>query len=283
MCRWLAYAGRPIFIDTLLFQPCNSLIHQSLSAQRGHVPTNGDGFGLGWYAERPRPGLYRDTMPAWNDINLRSLADQIRSPLFFAHVRASTGTATARVNCHPFRFERWLFMHNGKIGGWRTVRRDLEQLIAPELYAFREGATDSEVFFYLLLTNGAQADAAHAFRESVRQVEAVMAAHGVEEPFRMTAALTDGERLVAARHSSDGASPSLFYATGGDISVDQGSCRFEASRGSVLVLSEPLDGIDAVWREVPEDRLLFASGGEVELVPFGQPADAPVRAATKVS
>ena len=47
MCRWLAYQGRPIPIDTLLFKPVNSLIHQSLSAQRGHVPTNGDGFGLG--------------------------------------------------------------------------------------------------------------------------------------------------------------------------------------------------------------------------------------------
>lgn len=282
MCRWLAYAGRPIFIDTLLFQPCNSLINQSLSAQRGHVPTNGDGFGLGWYAERPRPGLYRDTMPAWNDFNLRSLADQLRSRLFFAHVRASTGTATARVNCHPFRFERWLFMHNGKIGGWQAVRRDLEHLIAPELYPFREGSTDSEVFFFLLLTNGVEADVVHAVRKSVRQVEAAMAAHGVEEPFRMSAALTDGDRLIAIRHSSDGASPSLFYAMGGDISVDRGCCRFEAGGGSVLVLSEPLDGIDAAWREVPEDGLLFAAGGEVELVPFERPAEVSLPVATKI-
>ena len=63
MCRWLAYQGRPIPIDTLLFKPVNSLIHQSLSAQRGHAPTNGDGFGLGWYGDLLKPGLYRDTMP----------------------------------------------------------------------------------------------------------------------------------------------------------------------------------------------------------------------------
>jgi predicted glutamine amidotransferase len=268
MCRWLAYAGRPILVDTLLFKPCNSLIHQSLSAQRGHVPTNGDGFGLGWYGEIRRPGLYRDTMPAWNDVNLRSLAEQIRSGLFFAHVRASTGTATARVNCHPFRHDRWLFMHNGKIGGWPRVRRDLEQLIAPELYPCREGCTDSEVFFYLLFTNGIERDIQEAFRTSVAQVEAVMAAHGVDEPFRMTAALTDGERLVALRHSSDGASPSLFYAVGRDIAVDQGCCSFEPGSGSVLVLSEPLDGIDAAWREVPEDRMLVALGADVALLPF---------------
>ena len=145
MCRWLAYQGRPIPIDTLLFKPVNSLIHQSLSAQRGHVPTNGDGFGLGWYGDLRKPGLYRDTMPAWNDFNLRSLSEQIRSRLFFAHVRASTGTSTARVNCHPFRYDRWLFMHNGQIGGWPIVRRELENLIADDLYPFREGSTDSEV------------------------------------------------------------------------------------------------------------------------------------------
>ncbi|WP_207478491.1 class II glutamine amidotransferase [Arenibaculum pallidiluteum] len=272
MCRWLAYAGQPIFIDTLLFKPCNSLIHQSLSAQRGHVPTNGDGFGLGWYGDLPRPGLYRDTMPAWNDINLRSLAEQIRSGLFFAHVRASTGTPTARVNCHPFRHGRWLFMHNGKIGGWPRVRRDLEVLIAADLYHHREGSTDSEVFFYLLLTNGLEADPERAFRLSVAQVEAVMRRHLVDEPLRMTAALTDGARVMAIRYSSDGQSPTLFHAAGGSLTVDQGQCRFEATRGAVLVVSEPLDAIDAAWHEVPEGRFLVVQDGVVRLEPFAPAA-----------
>jgi predicted glutamine amidotransferase len=268
MCRWLAYQGRPIPIDTLLFKPVNSLIHQSLSAQRGHVPTNGDGFGLGWYGDLRKPGLYRDTMPAWNDFNLRSLSEQIRSRLFFAHVRASTGTSTARVNCHPFRYDRWLFMHNGQVGGWPVVRRELENLIADRLYPFREGSTDSEVIFYLLLTNGVEENVDAAFARTCHQVEAAMAAHDIAEPFRLTACLTDGERLFALRHSSDHASPSLFHASGGGISVDQGCCRFESSRGDVLVLSEPLDSIEAAWQEVPEGYMLTASGGRVELHAF---------------
>lgn len=268
MCRWLAYVGQPIFVDTLLFKPCNSLINQSLSAQRGHVPTNGDGFGLGWYGDRPRPGLYRDTLPAWNDANLRSLSEQIRSGLFFAHVRATTGTDTSRVNCHPFRHGPWMFMHNGKIGGWPQVRRDVEMMIRPDLYPFREGSTDSEAFFYLLLTNGLDEDPHRALRQSARQVEEVMRAHGVEEPFRLTAAMTDGERIAAVRYSSDGASPSLFHASGGALTVDQGQCRFEAARGSVLVVSEPLDAVDAAWHEVPEGRFLLVRDGAVTLAPF---------------
>ena len=73
-------------------EPRNSLISQSLRARHSHVTTNGDGFGIGWYGERPTPGVYRDILPAWNDQNLKSLAHQIRSGLFLAHVRASTGT-----------------------------------------------------------------------------------------------------------------------------------------------------------------------------------------------
>ena len=73
MCRWLTYCGDPIYLDKVLFEPRNSLISQSLRARHSHVTTNGDGFGIGWYGERPTPGVYRDILPAWNDQNLKSL------------------------------------------------------------------------------------------------------------------------------------------------------------------------------------------------------------------
>ena len=71
----------------------------------------------------------KSNLPAWNDANLKSLSHQIRSSLFLAHVRASTGTATARQNCHPFSNEQWMFMHNGQIGGYDRLRRTLESMI----------------------------------------------------------------------------------------------------------------------------------------------------------
>jgi glutamine amidotransferase len=274
MCRWLAYSGAPVAMDTLLFQPGNSLIRQSLSAQRSIVPTNGDGFGLGWYADLPHPGLFRDTMPAWNDANLRSLAEQIRSSLFFAHVRASTGTATTRLNCHPFRYGRLLFMHNGKIGGYSLVRRELEHRVRPEYYLNREGSTDSELFFYLLFGHGLARDPQGAFQRTVADVLAVMEAEGIDEPFRMAAALADGSRILALRWSSDGNSPSMFYATGGDVWIEQGDVRFSAGSGSVLVLSEPLDTVNGSWREVDEGTFLVVEDGHVRTTPFGPAARA---------
>jgi len=268
MCRWLAYSGVPVSMDTLLFQPQNSLIRQSLSAQRSVVPTNGDGFGLGWYADLPHPGVFRDMMPAWNDSNLRSLAEQIRSPLFFAHVRASTGTATTRLNCHPFRYGRLLFMHNGKIGGYTQIRRELEHMIRPEYFLAREGTTDSELFFYLMLGNGFARDAKGAFQRTVAEVLAVMERAGADEPFRIAAALSDGERIFSVRWSSDGKSPTMFYGTGSDVWIEQGDVRFTAGNGCVLVLSEPLDEVSDHWREVPENSFVTVENGDVAVARF---------------
>lgn len=261
MCRWLAYSGRPLYLEDFLFKPENSLINQSLHARKGHVATNGDGFGVGWYGAREQPGLYRDYRPAWNDENLRSLAEQIQSGVFFAHVRASTGTSTSRANCHPFRHGPWLFMHNGQIGGYERIRREIENLIPRDIYRHRHGTTDSEAFFLLAIGNGLLEDAPVALARTVAQVRGVMDAEGVAEPFRMTAAFADGAGLCALRVSTDPKPPTLFYAEGGEVEVDGGEVRMRPGRGSILVMSEPLDAHDDAWREVPPGHVLETRGG----------------------
>ena len=129
MCRFLAYRGSPVFLEELVAAPAHSLIHQSLHAEEAKTGTNGDGFGIGWYGARAEPGFYRELRPAWSDENLLSLCRQVSSHLFFAHVRAATGTATTRANCHPFTHGPWMFMHNGQIGGYHLLRRKIEALI----------------------------------------------------------------------------------------------------------------------------------------------------------
>src|SRR5579862_9053585 len=94
MCRWIAYRGETITLDRYVTEPCHSLVAQSLKAKESVGATNGDGFGLGWYGDRDEPGLYREIRPAWSDENLKHLCRHIRSGLFFAHVRAATGTPT---------------------------------------------------------------------------------------------------------------------------------------------------------------------------------------------
>lgn len=243
MCRWLTYRGNPIYLEELLFTPRHSLIEQSLHARKAAVTTNGDGFGVGWYGEREQPGIYRDILPAWNDPNLRSIAHQIRSGLFLAHVRASTGTATSRANCHPFSHGRWLFMHNGQIGGYAKLRRRLESLIPDPLYEQRLGTTDSEAIFYLMLHRGLDADPLGAIGQAIEDVRALMAAEKIGEAFRMTAALSDGQSVYAIRYSSDDAPPSLYWCL---------------EEGRLTVVSEPLDEHQTKWLPVPPAHVLVA-------------------------
>ena len=144
MCRWLAYSGSPVLLEELLYKPKHSLIVQSLHSQLGAEETNGDGFGVGWYGEEDTPAFFHSIGPAWNDRNLRELAGHIRSGIVFAHIRASTGSPVQQTNCHPFRHGRWLWMHNGMIRKFATVKRDLAMAVDPSLYPEIEGQTDSE-------------------------------------------------------------------------------------------------------------------------------------------
>lgn len=251
MCRFLAYHGEPVLLESLITSPCHSLIHQSLHAAEGKTETNGDGFGVGWYGERDVPGLYRDVRPAWSDENLRSIAAQVRSRTFFAHVRAATGTATTRANCHPFAHGRFLFMHNGQVGGWGAARRRVEALIPDELYAHRAGTTDSEAIFLAALGRGLAEDPVSALRETLREVKAAMRASGVSDALRFTATITDGETLWAFRWACDARPPTLYW---------------KQDAAGLRLVSEPIDGQKQGWHEVPRGATLTATRcGTVEI------------------
>src|SRR5215213_11358293 len=188
MCRWMAYSGDPILAEELLFRPAHSIIDQSLHSRMGATTTNGDGFGIGWYGDGARPALFKNTEPAWNDQNLRELASQIRTPILLAHIRASTGTPVQRSNCHPFRQEQWLWMHNGAIRGFHEIKRDLLMAVDPSLYSGIEGSTDSEALFFLALTFGLTEDPFGGVERAVGFVEKVGREAGVEYPIQMTVA-----------------------------------------------------------------------------------------------
>src|SRR5438309_4929761 len=183
MCRWLAYSGSPLLISEALYEGPNSLVGQSLDSKLGAEPVNGDGFGVGWYGAVDTPGVYRSIEPAWNDANLRELSGHITSPLFFTHIRAAIGSAVQQTNCHPFRHGHWLFMHNGYINEFATIKRDLVLAIDPSLFPHIKGQADTEVLFYLALTFGLETDPPAAVAQAIGLVEAIADRHHVSDPF----------------------------------------------------------------------------------------------------
>lgn len=272
MCRWLAYTGSPVTLDELLYKPANSLVVQSLHSRLGAEPTNGDGFGVGWYDEHsPTPGLFRSIEPAWSDRNLRELAAHVRSGTVFAHVRATSGSAVQQTNCHPFRHDGWLFMHNGFVDGFATFKRDLQLAVDPSLFPLIEGTTDSETLFHLALTSGLQDDPPSAVAAAVGLVEDAGRRHGVTYPLQGTIAVTDGRRLWAFRYSSEGRSRSLFRNQ--DVAVlrhqyPDNPVLHDLSDETRVVVSEPLGDLRGAWLEVPESSCLVVDGGDEEILPF---------------
>jgi predicted glutamine amidotransferase len=271
MCRWIAYSGTPVLLEELLYTPVHSLIDQSLHSRLGVETTNGDGFGVGWYDDAEEPGIFRSVEPAWNDRNLRELAGHIRSPLVFAHIRASTGTPVQQTNCHPFRHGRWLWMHNGSIAQFSDVKRELDLEIDPSLYPAIDGSTDSERLFFLALTFGLEDDPPTAVARAVGLVEQVGARHGIEHPIQMTVATTDGETVWAFRYSTERKSRSLFYST--DVRVlrelhPELEVLQRLGDESRLVVSEPLGDLPGAWNEVPESRWGVVRPGQDEMHPF---------------
>jgi len=272
MCRWLAYSGTPIKLEELLVKREHSLIDQSLHAQLGATTTNGDGFGVGWYEEgEEEPRVYRSTHPAWNDRNLREIAAAVSSPLFLAHIRASTGGAIQETNTHPFRHGRWLWMHNGLIREFPTVKRALQVAIDESLYASIEGTTDSETMFYLALTFGLESDPVGAVEQMVGLVEKTGHEHDIELPIQMTVATTDGTSIWAFRYSSEGESRSLYFSTAMDdlkaLYPDSEELA-QLSDETRAIVSEPLGDLPGAWNQAPEAHYGIVQPGEDVLGPF---------------
>lgn len=256
MCRWAAYLGPEVYLEDIISSPCHSLVTQSHDALEAKTRTNGDGFGVAWYGQRIEPGLYRDILPAWSDQNLKSLARQIRSRLFLAHVRASTGGLTSRSNCHPFTSGRWSFMHNGQIGDFERLRRRLEHHLSDDVYSQKLGSTDSELIFLLMLQNGIDRDPVAALQQTVDLIVDAALQAGVKPFLRLTAAFSDGNRLYAIRYATDRFAPTLYTAT---LSPSSGVC----------VVSEPLDDETANWMAVPLNSFVTVShADQISIVPF---------------
>ncbi|MEO8055820.1 MAG: class II glutamine amidotransferase [Acidobacteriota bacterium] len=282
MCRFALYVGPPITVDSLTTRPEHSILKQSLHAEEREDPTNGDGFGVGWYVPEigPEPALYRSPVPAWNDPNLLHISRVSKSPCILAHVRAaSPGTAVSVSNCHPFAYGPFAFMHNGAISGFSRIRRRLEAGLSEEAFAAIQGTTDSELAFALFLDAYARVkgeDATErmvgALTEVVAKIEWTADDAGVNEASYLNFAVTDGRRAVVMRYATPPRVPaSLWGSHGRQFTCEGGVCRMSdpgKEGAATLVCSEPLSA-DGDWQKIPsQNMVVIRGGGHAELLPI---------------
>jgi glutamine amidotransferase len=275
----MAWLGQPVLIDELLFKTPHGIVDQSLHARMGAEPTNGDGFGLGWYGGGDGPGVYHSVAPAWADANLRELAAHIESPLFMTHVRAAIGSPVQQTNCHPFRHGRWLFVHNGFIADFRRLRRDLMLAIEPARFPDVQGSTDTEVVFHLALTLGLEDGPIEALERTVGLIEEVAGRHGIDDAVQASFGVSDGTSLWAVRYATRGRPRSLFASADPDSvrRLHPENPRFQLlTSDDRLIVSEPFSDLPGVWHEIePDSAVTVRRGGVLEHTPFRPRADAP--------
>ncbi len=278
MCRWMAWHGQPVLMEELLYKTKHGLIDQSLHSEMGAETTNGDGNGVGWYGSGEGPGIYRSISPGWADANLRHVAAHVETPLFLAHVRASSGTAVQQSNCHPFCHGRWLFVHNGLVNGFHAVRRDLTLALDAQSVGEIEGSADSEVLFHLALGFGLEHDPLGALEQAVGFVEQTLRDNDIAPALQASIGVSDGEHLWAVRYSSEGNSRTLFRSENVETikhlhADDERIARLRD--GDRLVVSEPFSELPGDWHEIPEaTALTVAPGGHWETRTFAPRAPA---------
>lgn len=257
MCRFVAYTGPATLMENLLFKADNSLVTQSKFAKMRVNPVNGDGFGVGWFPEHDvEPGTYVSIEPAWSNRNLLQVAAKIRTKHFFGHIRdASVGMPVSQSNCHPFQFGRFLWMHNGRLDKFDSIRRAIINQLSDRAFNYIKGNTDSEYAFAMFLdqinfdSQASTATMKAALYETINKIMALRVAADAQTNAFINFAVTNGQSMLFTRFcTKEGVRPaSLFYC------VDHSG---NESSKTITVASEPLSVDKVNWHKVERNHLV---------------------------
>ena len=272
-----------------------SQVHRSLvsadNALMRQSEAHPDGWGVAYYVDG-FPHVVKSVATAVSDSLFRRVSGVVSSETVLAHLRRATVGELSIINSHPFQYGNWIFAHNGQIPNFSEYREELVQKVSPVYRRFILGDTDSEVLFYLLISNMARYFDVHrkgteldevisAVQNTIDEVHEVTGLNcyeeqeeGDDDEFYLTFLLTNGH-MMFAHH---GGKP-LYYSTYKTRCSERDSCpsfsqACEAATQSgfvnhFIVSSEPLHG-ENVWLEM--------NPGEVAGVDWRMRLRAPERA-----
>ncbi|CAH2355008.1 probable glutamine amidotransferase Dug3p [[Candida] railenensis] len=289
MCRFMIYKGHdPMVLSDLLTKPAHSIINQSFDSRLRldmRNPINGDGFGVGYYTPNNQPCIFKAITPAWNNVNLNNLSHATESKLVFGHVRASTQGVLSETNCHPFSYGKIMFMHNGGISAFNSIKKRLINHLDDEYFLFIQGSTDSECCFALFLDTLHKmgydpADTNLKICHNVLRKAVLTTIELIknwqtavtDEPSLMNFAVTDGSSVVITRYitSKKDEAASLHFSTGSKFfEYEPGLFKMERlnrSQDVIFVASEPLTFERGDWICVPTNTTITLSKNNTVLM-----------------
>lgn len=223
------------------------------------------GWGLGFHHAGDLL-LKRRPIEDRRELRVAELVRDVRADVLVAHVRTATVGPLRTENTHPFRHRQWLFAQTGTVAATPAIRARMLESLPGFLQRSVRGETDSEVFFFLVLSfmhdagvldrSDTSAEATReALRSTVALIERLHAEEGVEPgPQNALLASPDALFLLAA-----GAPAAHKLFRGADFASILGEGELGRMRvpdyasSQLSLVASDFDGAaPASWRAVPE-------------------------------
>jgi len=216
MCRLFGF--RSIIksqVHRSLVEADNAILEQS--------QVHSDGWGVAYYVAGA-PHLIKSTDAAIDSSLFEKVSGIVASETVLAHIRKATQGDRCITDTHPFQYGHWVFVHNGNIEDFPRQRERLSALISPKIRRYILGRTDSELIFYLILTELADHVDLHrrgcgldemwqAVTSAVAKITDVVGpfhedSAGPPDKTYLTFILTNGTSMIAHHGGKD-----LFFST----------------------------------------------------------------------
>lgn len=244
----------------------NSQVHHSLvnadNALHAQSQEHPDGWGVAYYVHKA-PHIIKSEKTALNDHLFTKVSGIVSSNTVVAHIRNATKGKNNLLNTHPFQFGPWVFAHNGNIKDFDQHRSALLALVNPSIRNYILGDTDSEVIFFILLSqilkrNVLDKDISfpqlkQACEDGIQSIQAIVGPSldddkGPSHENYLSLIITNGTSLLAYQGGKQ-----LFFSTHKGRCPERASCAFFSDScekpsqnldivNHLLISSEPLAG-----------------------------------------
>lgn len=206
-----------------------------------------DGWGIAAIdTHRDRSTIVEPTA-AKNSPSFTSSAENLQSDGALLHFRwATKGLEVKEENTHPFTFGEFSFIHNGGV----MPPESLDPFIDTELLANLRGTTDSERYFYLLITQINKLGLVEGVLEGVRLIREKCVFSSLNAMI-----LTPKQYLVISEHDNTKI-PSQFEG-------DYYELFYRRDEHGILVASSGWD--QSSWTALPNHRLLVINRETMDL------------------
>jgi len=199
---------------------------------------HGDGWGIATCNVDSHPTLLTEPTRAKDSSVFDEASHNLKSNGALLHLRWATGDlAVNNGNTHPFAYGDYSFIHNGAIFPFDAV----DSFIDPKYVALRRGQTDSESYFYLIVTEIEK----HGVEEGIRAAIGVIREHATYSSINCMF-LTPTEMYVVNEHHDE-------RIPTGELS-DYYDLFYLADGKEVLVASS--GWTQTGWKEIPNHSIM---------------------------